>query len=233
MPPDPPSALTVLGSNRTSASIKWDPPEADGGSAVLSYEVSFRPKSRAAMASMPNWMTVSQVRPDVKPCHKTPQQADDCRLKTASYPEGIRFHIEKPLQPMQGCLDCGHGNGACCLHTADAKTEHAVSAVYEICWALQGTATACTLSCLHAGCIYQVRIRAQNASGWGQHSLPKEVRAAPGVPHAPGPPRAVGQSAVAIEVVWGAPQHDGGSIVTSYRLEMSAGELHCRHKLHC
>ena len=91
---------------------------------------------------------------------------------------------------------------------------------------LQGQALACTLGWLYAGCVYQVRIRAKNGSGWGQYSVPSDVRAAAGVPHAPTAPRAVGQSAVAIEVAWDAPQHDGGSLVTSYRLEMSAGIAH-------
>ncbi len=62
MPPDSPSAPTVLGSNRTSVSIRWDVPEADGGSAVTSYEVELRPKSKAGLAGMTDeWLTVYQV----------------------------------------------------------------------------------------------------------------------------------------------------------------------------
>lgn len=87
----------------------------------------------------------------------------------------------------------------------------------------QGEATACTMSCLYAGCVYRVRIRAKNASGWSQYSIPSDVKAAPGVPHAPGAPQSMGQSAVAIELAWEAPQHDGGSDIMSYRLEMSEG----------
>ena len=33
----------------------------------------------------------------------------------------------------------------------------------------------------------------------------------------------MGQSAVAIELAWEAPQHDGGSEITAFRLEMSQG----------
>lgn len=66
-----------------------------------------------------------------------------------------------------------------------------------------------------------MRIRAQNSSGWGQYSIPGDVKAAPGVPHAPTAPKAVGQSAVAVELAWEAPKHDGGSDIASYRLEMS------------
>ena len=103
------------------------------------------------------------------------------------------------------------------------KKQSACDQFYIMCVVLQGEALACTLGCLYAGCIYQVRIRAQNTSGWGNYSIASDVRAAAGVPHAPTAPRAVGQSAVAIEVAWDAPQHDGGSVVASYRLEMSTG----------
>ena len=99
----------------------------------------------------------------------------------------------------------------------------------------QGQATACTMGCMYAGCVYRVRIRAQNASGWGQYCIPSDVKAAPGVPHAPAAPKAMGQSAVAIELAWEAPQHDGGSEITAYRLEMSQGVVFVpdRHSSDC
>lgn len=57
----------VMGSNRTSVSIKWQAPEADGGSPVTSYEVELRPKTKAGLASMTDeWLTVYQVSVD---CH--------------------------------------------------------------------------------------------------------------------------------------------------------------------
>lgn len=56
---------TVLGSNRTSVSIKWEAPEADGGSPVSSYQVELRPKSKAGLAGMSDeWLTVYQVSLD-------------------------------------------------------------------------------------------------------------------------------------------------------------------------
>lgn len=61
-PPDSPSMPAVMGSNRTSVSIRWQPPEADGGSPVTSYEVELRPKTKAGLASMTDeWLTVYQV----------------------------------------------------------------------------------------------------------------------------------------------------------------------------
>lgn len=51
-----------MGSNRTSVSIRWEAPEADGGSPVTSYQVELRPKSKAGLAGMTDeWLTVYQV----------------------------------------------------------------------------------------------------------------------------------------------------------------------------
>lgn len=51
-----------MGSNRTSVSIRWQAPEADGGSPVTSYQVELRPKSKAGLAGMTDeWLTVYQV----------------------------------------------------------------------------------------------------------------------------------------------------------------------------
>lgn len=64
VPPESPSPPTVMGSNRTSVSIRWQAPEGDGGSAVSSYEVELRPKSKASLAGMTDeWLTVYQVSP--------------------------------------------------------------------------------------------------------------------------------------------------------------------------
>lgn len=80
------------------------------------------------------------------------------------------------------------------------------------------------MGCLLAGCTYQVRIRAQNSSGWGQYCLPTEVKSAPGVPHAPGVPRGTSRNPACIDMEWEAPQHDGGTDIASYRLEMLSGK---------
>lgn len=62
VPPDSPSIPILMGSNRISVRIRWQAPEADGGSPVSSYEVELRPKSKAALAGMADeWLTVYQV----------------------------------------------------------------------------------------------------------------------------------------------------------------------------
>ena len=78
VPPDSPSMPAVMGSNRTSVSIRWQPPEADGGSPVASYQVELRPKTKAGLADMTDeWLTVYQVRFDCL-CMVTCQAAMLC-----------------------------------------------------------------------------------------------------------------------------------------------------------
>jgi len=59
-----PGVPKVIGSNCTSASLSWTPPEDDGGSPVLSYEAELQPKSRAAIEGgmEQEWMLVYQAR---------------------------------------------------------------------------------------------------------------------------------------------------------------------------
>jgi hypothetical protein len=60
-----PGVPTVIGNNRTSASLRWTPPEDDGGTPVLGYEAELQPKSRAAIEGGMDdeWMLVYQARP--------------------------------------------------------------------------------------------------------------------------------------------------------------------------
>ena len=60
--PSVPVAPTVMGYNRTYVTVRWEPPEVDGGSPVTSYQVELQPKSKAALEGMPpEWVTVSRV----------------------------------------------------------------------------------------------------------------------------------------------------------------------------
>lgn len=88
---------------------------------------------------------------------------------------------------------------------------------------LQGSAAACTVGGLRAGCLYRVRVRARNAAGFSPHSQPADVRTADDVPEQPSAPSAAAHTSETLSVTWGAPGHDGGSPITSYRLELCRG----------
>ena len=82
----------------------------------------------------------------------------------------------------------------------------------------------CTIQCLRAGCTYRVRARARNASGYSSYSGASDAQTAPDRPLAPEPPVAAARSASSISVTWAPPQHDGGSAISAYRLELCRGD---------
>ena len=88
---------------------------------------------------------------------------------------------------------------------------------------MQGERAACTIQCLRPGCTYRVRARARNASGYSSYSGAVDAQTSPDRPFAPKPPEATARSASSISVSWEKPQHDGGSEILSYRLELCRG----------
>lgn len=90
----------------------------------------------------------------------------------------------------------------------------------------QGGVCQCSVPYLHAGCSYQVRVRAQNSMGWGPFSETLSLTARPGPPQPPSAPRCAKRKADALEMEWDAPASNGGAAVAAYRLEM-AGEPLC------
>jgi Fibronectin type III domain len=59
----PPTRLSVMGVNQTSASLTWDPPDFDGGSEVVAYEAEVQPKCRAGREHWAEgWTTMYQAR---------------------------------------------------------------------------------------------------------------------------------------------------------------------------
>ena len=96
----------------------------------------------------------------------------------------------------------------------------------------------CTIQCLRAGCMYRVRARARNTSGYSSYSGASDAQTAPDRPRAPEPPVAAARSASSISVNWAPPKHDGGSAISSYRLELCRGDstrttLHAHLMLAC
>lgn len=84
-----------------------------------------------------------------------------------------------------------------------------------------GYATACSINSLIAGCTYRTRVRAGNSAGFGQWSIPIELTTLPEVPLAPYDLETVDVSSDSLVIKWETPVHDGGSKITSYRLDVA------------
>ncbi|KAF6257140.1 fibronectin type III [Scenedesmus sp. NREL 46B-D3] len=101
-----------------------------------------------------------------------------------------------------------------------AKTKVAAAALGSD-WVIifDGAAVATTFSALQPGCEYMVRVAARNAAGQGQFCIPLRLTTASDVPLQPPKPEAE-PAATSLLLRWAAPQHDGGSQVTGYKVEM-------------
>jgi len=50
--PDPPQNLTITGCTESTAGLKWEPPELDGGSPITAYVVEMRPTNKKAWTKL-------------------------------------------------------------------------------------------------------------------------------------------------------------------------------------
>ena len=83
-----------------------------------------------------------------------------------------------------------------------------------------GAGTACTAAGLASGLVYRFRVRAENEAGRSQWSAPAQARTAAATPSAPGAPAKLGCNQSSVSLAWAAPDHDGGSAVRAYEVEM-------------
>lgn len=61
--PSAPTNLAVAGVNRTSVTVRWQPPATDGGAHVHEYQAELRPKSLTSLNGTPDdWLMIYTVR---------------------------------------------------------------------------------------------------------------------------------------------------------------------------
>lgn len=84
---------------------------------------------------------------------------------------------------------------------------------------VQGSSKACTLAGLRGGCTYRVRACAFNAHGIGRFGPAADVHTSPDVPEPPPSLAPSSRRQTGVTLAWAEPEHNGGSVVTSYRLE--------------
>lgn len=83
----------------------------------------------------------------------------------------------------------------------------------------KGTATACTVASLRAGCTYRARVKARNECGEGPYSVAMDMSTSPAVPEPPGELSLTQRTQSVLGLKWKPPEHDGGSAVLSYKIE--------------
>eukprot|EP00850_Spirogloea_muscicola_P004133 SM000017S02873 [mRNA] locus=s17:782615:788035:+ [translate_table: standard] len=86
-----------------------------------------------------------------------------------------------------------------------------------------GVSMSCIVCNVKPGRQYRTRVQAINAAGKSEHLEEVVAATAPATPDAPAAPSVFERLSTSLTVGWRPPSHDGGSPITSFRLEMQLG----------
>ncbi|KAK9843498.1 hypothetical protein WJX81_006001 [Elliptochloris bilobata] len=191
--PGAPPAPALVGANRSSVTVAWAAPSADGGSAVVGYEVELQPKSAAAVQDgMPaDWVLVYQGSSTA--CTLGGLRAG-CTYRMRAY----------RLELGSGAVDESGGLRFTPVHLEDG-----------------GLACCARVEGLEPGLRYLFRVAAINAEGSSDHSeigTASTMAAPPGRPSAPRLVSAAG--AFSLRLAWSEAQPRGAPIM-AYTLAMA------------
>jgi Tol biopolymer transport system component len=234
--PGAPTSVTATAGDR-SATVSWTAPASDGGAAITKYTVrakhdsgSFVSKEVTAGTSTTFTGLTNETQYTI-----TVTATNSAGTGPASSPVLVTPTAAAGAPGPPTGVTAVPGDGSATVSwTAPASSGGSAITGYAVLADPAGTgstmvkttsATTMLFDGLTNGVTYTIKVKATNAAGYGEASLPVTVTpaAVAGVPGAPSAVSAVSQDGAAT-VSWTAPASDGGSGILDYLVRASSGE---------
>ncbi|CDS41841.2 expressed conserved protein [Echinococcus multilocularis] len=240
VPPSAPNGLEVADVDSEEVTLTWMKPRKDGGSKVTGYVVEYKPASSDEWIKAPSTKdttaTVGGLRKGEKYVFRVsaknsagtgePSQATRpvlCKPKYDAPDAPGQPHVEDVDKDQATlCWSAPLRDGGSKLTGFVVEKKKLGDADWSKAADLPPSATTATIEQLEPNAEYEFRVRAVNAAGPGEPSLPSELRKIVPKQTKPNGPEEVNVKNVlanSCTVEWTPPRSDGGSPITGYAVE--------------